>query len=119
MTGRKILERKMRYNKKDDFFKLKKHSLIRMASRYNSLPKDYILISSSKKTRSLDVVCVEGCDRADCLTLSSSASTIPSLILSYPVSSIHYIDLLPKEDLLFLIAHIDNPHIKAALEVIL
>jgi len=119
MTGQKILERKMRYNKKDDFFKIKKYSLIRMASRYNSLPRDYILVSSSKKTSSLDVVCVEDVDRADCFTLSSSQSTIPSLILSYPISSIYYIDLLPKENLLFLMAHMDNPHIRTALEVAL
>lgn len=109
----------MRYNKKNDFFKIKKYSLIRMASKYNSLPKDYILISSSKKTKSLDVVCVDDYNNADCLTLSSSQSIIPSLILSYPVSSINYIELLPKEDLLFLMAHIDNPHIKTALEVFL
>jgi hypothetical protein len=109
----------MRYNKKCDFFKLKKYSLIRMASKYDSSPRDYILVSSSKRTSSLDVVCVKESDRADCFTLSSSAPTIPSLILSYPVSYIDYIELLPKEDLLFLIAHIDNPHIKAALEVVL
>lgn len=108
MIGPKTLGKRMKFDKKEDFYRVKKYSLIKMSSDFSDEPKDYILVSSSKKHSSIDVVCVD--------PYYFEEETPPSFVLSYPADSIDYIEVLPKDDLLFLIAHTDNPHICAAIK---
>ena len=101
----------MKYNNESDFFKIKKYSLVKVVTEFEDAPREYILISSSKKFKSIDLLCVD--------PYYCNSNSPPSFVLSYPTALIRGIEVQPSDNLLFLISHLDNPHISSAIERLL
>jgi hypothetical protein len=112
MIGQKILEMKMNSNiikRKKDILKIPNGSIVRVSLSFEPKEKRRYLVSNIKKTdKSISLLPLEG-------FFENSIFKERPLIL-FPISSINSIEILPKEDLLFLINHYKNPHIRKAIE---
>jgi hypothetical protein len=125
MTGRRKRGRRMKYNCDSNFFDLsdsekitlvkdsiKKNSIVLITTELDaSAKKRYLLKSINKKALTIDVIPLED--------MFSSPNFIEKPILVYPISMIYEIIQMPREDLLFLVNHVENPHIYQAISSLL
>ena len=110
MTGQRIWVMKMRFelgSEPDLQVRLKTILMISTNLEPDSRGQRYLLKSINKKKLALEVIPLEA--------LFNSSDFVEEPILQLPIQMISDITVLPKEDILFLINQIENPHIYNAI----
>ena len=123
MTGPRIWAMKMKFKANNDSSAtgkmksianiVKPNDIVLMSTSLDPMgsPRRFLLKSINKKKCALEVIPLEALFRSNCF--------IEEPILLYPINMVSEIEALPKEDLLFLISQIENPHIYKAIKEIM